>query len=70
MRSVARPAGSGACRRLAPAGGGGGAGGGGEAGQGALPGDDALAGQHAQAERERLAARVQGGMAELLVAGV
>jgi hypothetical protein len=41
-----------------------------EAGQGALPGGDALAGQHAQAERERRAARVQGGMAELLVAGV
>jgi len=41
-----------------------------EAGQGALPGDEALAGQHAQAERERRAARVQGGMAKLLVAGV
>jgi hypothetical protein len=35
-----------------------------------LPGGDALAGQHAEAERERLAARVQGGMTELLVAGV
>ena len=42
----------------------------GEAGQGAPPGGDALAGQHAEAERERLAARVQGGMAQLLVAGV
>jgi hypothetical protein len=51
-------------------GGGGRAGGRGEAGQGALPGDDAPGGQHAEAERERLAARVQGGMAELLVAGV
>ena len=68
MRSVARPAGSGAGAVWRA--GGGGAGGWGEAGQGALPGDDALAGQHAQAERERLAARVQGGMAELLVAGV
>ena len=44
--------------------------GGGQAGQGMPPGGDALAGQHAEAERERLAARVQGGMAELLVAGV
>jgi hypothetical protein len=34
------------------------------------PGGDALAGQHAQAERERLGARVQGGMAQLLVAGI
>jgi hypothetical protein len=50
--------------------GGGGSGGWGEAGQGALPGGDAAPGQHAQAERERRAARVQGGMAELLVAGV
>ena len=33
-------------------------------------GGDAAAGQHAEAERERLAARVQGGMTELLVAGV
>ena len=41
-----------------------------EAGQGALPAGDALAGEHAEPERERLAARVQGGMAELLVAGV
>ena len=39
-------------------------------GQGTLPGGDAAAGQHAEPERERLAARVQGGMAELLVAGV
>ena len=68
MRSVARPAGSGA--GPSPGAGGGGAGGWGEAGQGALPGDDALGGQHAQAERERLAARVPGGMAKLLVAGV
>jgi hypothetical protein len=44
--------------------------GGGQAGQGLPPGGDALAGQHAQAERERLGARVQGGMTELLVAGV
>jgi hypothetical protein len=35
-----------------------------------LPGDDAFACEHAEAEAERLAARVQGGMAELLVAGV
>ena len=70
MRSVARPAGSGAGPSPGAGGPAGGAGGWGEAGQGALPGDDALAGQHAQAERERLAARVQGGMAELLVAGV
>ena len=42
----------------------------GQAGQGALPGGDALAGQHAEAERERLGARVQGGMAQFLVAGV
>ena len=34
------------------------------------PGGDAAAGQHAEAERERLGARVQGGMTELLVAGV
>ena len=46
------------------------AGGRGEAGQGMPPGGDALAGQHAEAERERLAARVQGGMAKVLVAGV
>ena len=43
---------------------------GGHLGQGVPPGSDAAAGQHAEAERERLAARVQGGMAELLVAGV
>src|SRR6266567_8568187 len=43
---------------------------GGQAGQGMPPGGDALAGQHAEPERERLGARVQGGMAELLVAGV
>ncbi len=42
----------------------------GEAGQGTLPGSDALAGQHAEPERERLRARVQGSMAQLLVAGV
>jgi hypothetical protein len=42
----------------------------GRAGQGALPGGDALAGQHAEAERERLGACVQGGMAQFLVAGV
>src|SRR5262245_15495339 len=42
----------------------------GHAGQRVPPGGDALAGQHAQAERERLSARVQGGMAQLLVAGV
>ena len=42
----------------------------GQAGQGALPGGDALAGQHADAERERLRACVQGGMTQLLVAGV
>jgi hypothetical protein len=35
-----------------------------------LPGGDTAAGQHAEAKRERRAARVQGGMAELLVAGV
>jgi len=34
------------------------------------PGGDALAGEHAQAERERLGAGVQRGMAQLLVAGV
>jgi len=49
-----------------------GAGGGcaGQAGQGAPPGGDALAGEHAEAERERGGARVQGGMAQLLVTGV
>ena len=45
-------------------------GGGGQAGQGMPPGGDALAGQHAEAERERLGACVQGGMTQLLVAGV
>ena len=44
--------------------------GGGQPGQGMPPGGDALAGQHAEPERERLGARVQGGMAQLLVAGV
>jgi hypothetical protein len=39
-------------------------------GQGALPCGDAPGGQHAQAERERLAARVQGSMTQLFVAGV
>jgi hypothetical protein len=34
------------------------------------PGGDALAGQQAQAERERLGARVQGSMTQLLVAGI
>src|SRR6266536_610969 len=43
---------------------------GGQAGQGVPPGGDALAGQHAEAERERLAARVQRGMTQLLVAGI
>jgi hypothetical protein len=42
----------------------------GQAGQGPLPGGDAHAGQHAEPERERLAACVQGGMAQLLVAGI
>ena len=44
--------------------------GGGQPGQGTPPGGDALAGEHAEPERERLGARVQGGMAQLLVAGV
>ena len=47
-----------------------GAGGGGQAGQGLPPGGDAAACQHAESERERLGARVQGGMTQLLVAGV
>ena len=34
------------------------------------PGDDALAGEHAEPERERAGACVQGGMTQLLVAGV
>ena len=44
--------------------------GGDQPGQGMPPGGDALAGKHAEPERERLGARVQGGMAQLLVAGV
>ena len=44
--------------------------GGGQAGQGMPPGGDAAAGQHAEPERERLGARVQGGMTQLLVAGI
>ncbi|HVB43012.1 MAG TPA: hypothetical protein VNF47_09950 [Streptosporangiaceae bacterium] len=55
-----RPAGW--CRRALP--------GGGQACQGMPPGGDAAACQHAEAERERLGARVQRGMAQLLVAGV
>ena len=42
----------------------------GQAGQGTLPGGDAFTGQHAEAERERLGVCVQGGMAQVLVAGV
>jgi hypothetical protein len=42
----------------------------GQAGQGTLPGGDAAAGQHAEPERERLRACVQGGMTQLLVAGI
>ena len=34
------------------------------------PADEAVAAQHAQAEGERLGARVQGSVAQLLVAGV
>ena len=34
------------------------------------PGGDAAAGEHAEAERERLGARVQRGMTQLLVAGI
>jgi hypothetical protein len=34
------------------------------------PGGDALAGEHAEPERERLGARVQRGMTQLLVAGI
>ena len=41
-----------------------------QVGQGAPPGGDALAGEHAEPERERGGARVQGGMTQLLVAGV
>ena len=43
---------------------------GGQAGQGVPPGGDAAAGQHAEPERERLGACVQGGMTQLLVAGI
>ena len=39
-------------------------------GQGVPPGGDALAGEYTEAERERLGARVQGSMTQLLVAGV
>ena len=42
----------------------------GQVGQGAPPGGDALAGEHAEPERERARACVQGGMTQLLVAGV
>jgi hypothetical protein len=42
----------------------------GQAGQGTVPGGDAAAGQHAEPERERLRACVQGGMAQVLVAGI
>ena len=45
-------------------------GGTGQAGQGTAPGGDAPAGEHAEPERERARARVQGGMTQLLVAGV
>ena len=41
-----------------------------QVGQGPPPGGDALAGEHAEAERERGRACVQGGMTQLLVAGV
>ena len=34
------------------------------------PGGDAPAGEHAEAERERARACVQGGMTQLLVAGI
>ena len=55
-------------RRWRPCGGGGWCAG--QAGQGSPPGGDALAGEHAEPERERGAACVQGGMTQLLVAGV
>ena len=42
----------------------------GQVGQDAPPGGDALAGEHAEPERERARACVQGGMTQLLVAGV
>ena len=45
-------------------------GGGDQAGEGAPPCGDALAGEHAKAEGERLGACVQGGMTQLLVAGI
>jgi hypothetical protein len=44
--------------------------GGGQAGQGLPPRGDATACQHAEPERERLGACVQGGMTQLLVAGI
>ncbi len=43
---------------------------GGQAGKDAPPGGDALAGEHAEPEWERGGAGVQGGMTQLLVAGV
>jgi len=45
-------------------------GGGDQAGEGAPPCGDALASEHAKAEGERLGACVQGGMTQLLVAGI
>ena len=42
----------------------------GQAGQGLPPRGDATACQHAEPERERLRACVQGGMTQLLVAGI
>ena len=42
----------------------------GQAGHGTLPGGDALAGQQAEPERERLRGSVQGGMTQLLIAGI
>jgi hypothetical protein len=42
----------------------------GQVGQGTPPGGDALADEHAEPERERARACVQGGMTQLLVAGV
>ena len=42
----------------------------GQAGQEAPPGGDALAGKDTEPERERARAGVQGGMTQLLVAGV
>jgi hypothetical protein len=44
--------------------------GGDEVGEGAPPGGHALAGEHAKSEGERLGACVQGGMTQLLVAGI